>query len=108
MSRNYRRLPTSYRRSLVDACLIESCFAMSTIKLMIFVDAEKIGNWGVVKDGKSCRCGHHGGCLESATINKAIVKQAWVNSDGLVKSHFSQLSSQSTQRITIFINYLSL
>jgi len=36
---------------VVDACLIESCFAISTIKLMIFVDAEKTGHWGVVKDG---------------------------------------------------------
>jgi len=31
---------------MVDACLIGSCFAMSTIKLMIFVDAEKISHLG--------------------------------------------------------------
>jgi len=36
---------------MINACLIESCFAISTIKLMIFVDTEKIGHWGVVKDG---------------------------------------------------------
>jgi len=39
---------------MVDACLIGSRFAMSTIKLMVFVGAEKIGHWGVVKGGESC------------------------------------------------------
>jgi len=37
-----------------DVCLIEIRFAMSTIKLMIFVGTEKIGHWGVVKDGEPC------------------------------------------------------
>jgi len=41
---------------MADTCLIESCFAMSTIKLMIFVGAEKVGHRGVVKDGEPCRC----------------------------------------------------
>jgi len=27
---------------------------------MLFVGAEEIGHWGVMKDGASCRISHHG------------------------------------------------
>jgi hypothetical protein len=37
---------------MADTCLVESCFAISIIKLTIFIGAGKIGHWGVVKNGE--------------------------------------------------------